>query len=146
MPIGTLTTKIQRQLSCTRRPPIGGPSAAATPPTADQMPIASGRCSAGKAGRIRPSVVGSIIAPPAACRTRAPTRKGIEGASGAERRGGGEEQQAGDEDALAADPVGDPPGGDEQRREDDRVGVQDPGEAGERGAAEVARPGRGRRC
>ena len=81
IPIGTLTTKIQRQSSWTRRPPIGGPSAAATPPTADQMPIASARCSTGKAGRIRPRVVGSIIAPPAAWRTRAATRKGIEGAT-----------------------------------------------------------------
>ncbi len=81
IPIGTLTTKIQRQSSWTRSPPIGGPSAAATPPTADQMAIANGRCAAGKAGRIRPSVVGSIIAPPAAWRTRAATRKGIEGAA-----------------------------------------------------------------
>jgi hypothetical protein len=51
------------------------------PETADQMPIATGRCSAGKAGRSSPSVVGIIIAAPTAWRTRAPTRKGIEGAT-----------------------------------------------------------------
>jgi len=80
-PIGTLTRKIQCQLICTRSPPIGGPSAAATPEIADQMPIATGRCSTGKAGSRRPSVVGIIIAAPTAWRTRAPTRKGIEGAT-----------------------------------------------------------------
>ena len=42
-PVGTLTRKIQCQLSSIRRPPIGGPSAAATPPTADQTPIAGAR-------------------------------------------------------------------------------------------------------
>ena len=35
----------------------------------------------GKAGRISPSVVGSIIDPPAACSTRAATRKGTAGAA-----------------------------------------------------------------
>ncbi len=64
-------------------------------------------------------------------------QEGDRGGGGAEGRGRREEEQAGDEDALAADPVGDPPGGDEQRREDDRVGVQHPGEAGEGGAVEL---------
>jgi hypothetical protein len=73
--------KIQCQLSSTSRPPIGGPRAAATPPTADQIPTAIARCSAGKAGRIRPRVAGSIIAPPVAWTILAPTRKGTEGAT-----------------------------------------------------------------
>src|SRR5204862_6455505 len=33
-PTGTFTRKTQRQLASTSRPPIGGPAAAATPPTA----------------------------------------------------------------------------------------------------------------
>ena len=138
-PIGTLTRKIQCQLSWTRRPPIGGPRAAATPETADQMPIATGRCSGGKAGSRRPSVVGIIIAAPTAWRTRAPTRKGIEGEIAQSAEAADEGEQADDEDALAADPVGDPPGRDQQRGEDDRVAVQDPGEARQRGVVEGAR-------
>ena len=61
----------------TSRPPIGGPSAAATPPTADQMPTATARCSAGKAGRIRPRVLGHASSPrrPPAGRARRPGRR-----------------------------------------------------------------------
>ena len=66
-------------------------------------------------------------------------QEGDRGGGRAERRGDGEGEQAGDEDALAADPVGDPPGGDEQGGEDDRVAVQDPGEARQRGVVEGAR-------
>ena len=44
---GRLTRKTQRQLTWTRRPPIGGPKAAAAPPTADHRPMAAPlRCGA----------------------------------------------------------------------------------------------------
>ncbi len=38
---GRLTRKTQRQLACTSRPPMGGPNAAAAPPTADHRPMAA---------------------------------------------------------------------------------------------------------
>ena len=39
MPSGTLTTKISRQLTSTRRPPSGGASDAPTAPIAAHAPI-----------------------------------------------------------------------------------------------------------
>ena len=73
---GRLTRKTQRQLACTSRPPIGGPKAAAAPPTADHSPIAAPLRSGPKAGRSKPSEVGSI-----------------------ERAAGGLQDAGGDEDA-----------------------------------------------
>ena len=146
IPIGTLTRKIQRQLSSTRRPPIGGPSAAATPPTADQMPIARVAL-LGREGGEDEAERGRQHHRPAGRLQDAGGDEDVErGGERAEGRGGGEEQQAEEEDALAADPVGDAPGRHEQRGEDDRVGVQHPGEAraGRRRRSPAA--GRGRRC
>ena len=40
MPIGTFTRNTSSHEACTRRPPIGGPAAAATPPTAAQIETA----------------------------------------------------------------------------------------------------------
>jgi hypothetical protein len=68
---GRLTRKTQRQLAWTRRPPMGGPRAAAAPPTADHSPMAAPLRSGPKAGRSRPSEVGSMRAPPLAWRMRA---------------------------------------------------------------------------
>ena len=53
---GRLTRKTQRQLTWTSRPPMGGPNAAAAPPTADHSPMAA-PCGPGRrraaAGRAR---------------------------------------------------------------------------------------------
>ena len=81
IPIGTLTTNTHRQPACTSSPPIGGPAAAATPPTAAQMPTAAARFSGGYSGSSRPSEVGNIAAAPTPCATRAATRTGTDGAA-----------------------------------------------------------------
>ena len=78
---GRFTRKTQRQLTWTSRPPIGGPNAAAAPPTADHRPIAAPLRAGPKAGRRRPSDVGSMRAPPSACRMRAATRNSSDGAT-----------------------------------------------------------------
>ena len=78
---GRLTRNTQRQLTCTRSPPIGGPRAAAAPPTADHSPMAAPLRSGPKAGSRSPRDVGSMSAPPVACRTRAATRNPSVGAT-----------------------------------------------------------------
>ena len=60
---------------------MGGPKAAAAPPTADHSPMAAPLRAGPKAGRSRPSDVGSMSAPPNAWSTRAPTRNSREGAT-----------------------------------------------------------------
>ena len=55
---GRLTRNTQRQLTWTSSPPIGGPKAAAAPPTADHRPIAAPLRSGPKAGSSSPSEVG----------------------------------------------------------------------------------------
>src|SRR5450755_3905041 len=80
-PIGTLTMNTHRQPACTSSPPMGGPAAAATPPTAAQIPTAAPRFSGGNSGSSRPSEVGSMNAAPAACATRAPTSTATDGAA-----------------------------------------------------------------
>jgi len=60
---------------------MGGPNAAAAPPTADHRPMAAPLRAGPKAGRSSPSDVGSISAPPRACTTRAATRKPSVGAT-----------------------------------------------------------------
>ena len=78
---GRLTRNTQRQLTWTSSPPMGGPKAAAAPPTADHRPMAAPLRPGPKAGSSSPSEVGSMSAPPLACSTRAPTRKPSEGAT-----------------------------------------------------------------
>src|SRR5215472_13544206 len=75
-PIGTLTRKIHRQLTATNNPPITGPRAAATPPTAVHARTAPLRRSGGYDARIRPSDVGVRSAAPAAWTIRAAIRRG----------------------------------------------------------------------
>src|SRR6266700_3897176 len=48
-PTGTLIQNTQRQSTCTRAPPITGPSAAPRAPSADQVPRALGRTGGGTA-------------------------------------------------------------------------------------------------
>ena len=69
-PIGTLTMKIQRQLTVTRRPPATGPNAAASPPSAVQTLTAWVRRSGGNDASNKPIEVGVIKAAPAACTNR----------------------------------------------------------------------------
>ncbi len=76
---GRLTRKTQRQLAWTSSPPIGGPRAAAAPPTADHRPIAAPLRAGPNAASNRPREVGSMRAPPTACRTRAPIRNSRDG-------------------------------------------------------------------
>ena len=80
-PSGRFTRKTQRQLACTRRPPIEGPKAAAAPPTADHRPMAAPLRAGPKAGSSSPSEVGSIKAPPLACRMRAAISAPSDGAT-----------------------------------------------------------------
>ncbi len=75
------TRKTNRQSACTSTPPSGGPVAAAMPPVAAHTPIPRWRSVGANSGSMRPSDVGSISAPPAACTTRAPIRKPTDGAS-----------------------------------------------------------------
>ena len=77
---GRLTRNTHRQLTCTRSPPIGGPKAAAAPPTADHSPMAAPLRPGPKAGSSSPRDVGSMSAPPVACSTRAAIRNPSEGA------------------------------------------------------------------
>ena len=118
---------------------MGGPKAAAAPPTADHRPMAAPLRSGPKAGRSRPSEVGSMSAPPVACSTRAPTRKSSAGRQGAQGRGGGEDGQADEEGPLAPGPVGPAPRRDQGGGEDDGVGAQDPGERAQALAVEALR-------
>jgi hypothetical protein len=76
------TKKTQRQLvASTSTPPSDGPAAAAIAPVAPQRAVAVARCSSGNSGSRSASDVGTRIAAPAACTTRAPTRTSTEGAS-----------------------------------------------------------------
>ena len=139
---GRFTRKTQRQLTSTRRPPIGGPKAAAAPPTADHRPIAAPLRAGPKAGSRRPSDVGNMSAPPLAWRMRAATRRLSDGAT-AHRA----------EDAVKMPrprrkaffrPVRSAhlPGRDEQRREHDGVGAQHPRHGAQRLAVEALRDAR----
>ena len=123
---GRLTRKTQRQLAWTSSPPIGGPKAAAAPPTADHSPMAAPLRAGPKAGSSRPSEVGSMRAPPIACSTRAPTRKLERRGDGAEGGGGGEDGQAEQEGPLAPGPVGPAAGRHQGGGEDDGVGAEHP--------------------
>ena len=76
---GTLTMKIQCQLTCVSRPPSGGPDAAPTAPRAAQAPIAAARRRGGIDGSSSPSEVGVTAAAPAPCRTRAAIRNPSDG-------------------------------------------------------------------
>ena len=77
-----LTKKTERQLvAATRTPPRAGPVAAAMPPAAPQSAVAVARCSSGNSGSSSASDVGTRIAAPAACTTRAATSTSTDGAS-----------------------------------------------------------------
>ena len=80
-PKGRLTRKAQRQPpSCTRAPPIGGPTPAATAADAPHTPMAWARRSAGKAAMTSASEAGTSIAAPKAWNTRARMRNSTDGA------------------------------------------------------------------
>ena len=69
--MGMFTKKIQCQAPyVTRRPPSVGPTAAATEPSAPQMPMAAPRWRAGNAVNRMASEMGAMAAPPTACPTR----------------------------------------------------------------------------
>ena len=136
-PTGRLTKNTSRQSTCTSRPPSGGPAAAAAAPTPAQMPIAAGRSRGSNSGSSSASEVGTSSAAPAACRTRAATSSVTDGAS----------PHSAEPSTNSARPPRKPrrrpvrsaqaPGRHEQRREDDRVGVQHPGQLADARAAEV---------
>ena len=125
---GRLTRKTQRQLAWTSRPPIGGPRAAAAPPTADHRPMAAPLRSGPNAGRSRPSEVGQHEG--AADRLQDPgADQEAEGrGDGAEGGRGGEDGQPEEEGPLAPGPVGPAAGRDQGGGEHDRVGAQHPRE------------------
>jgi hypothetical protein len=80
-PTGTLTRNTQRHDRCASRPPNGGPSAAAAPPTAAQTLTAIARRAAGNAPSRRASDVGITRAAPTAWSTRKATSNGTDAAS-----------------------------------------------------------------
>ena len=137
MAMGTLTRKIRCQLASTSRPPMGGPAAAPTAPIEAQAPITRARRSGATMGSSRPSDVGVTAAAPTACRTRAATRASTVGATAQSSEPRANTQEAAGEHAAAADEVAELAGGDQQGGEDDRVGVEDPGQAGDARAIEV---------
>ena len=70
---GTLMAKIHRQLAwSTSQPPSSGPTAAATPDTPAQVPIAAARSCARKALWISASAPGVSSAAPTPCSTLSP--------------------------------------------------------------------------
>jgi hypothetical protein len=70
IPIGRLTTKIQRQLAAVRRPPSTGPIAPEIALLTVQIRTPRRTRSPGSATRISPRLAGTRIAPPAACTQR----------------------------------------------------------------------------
>ena len=80
-PTGTLIQNTQRQSTCTRAPPITGPSAAPRAPSADQVPRALGRTGGGTAASSSDSDAGTIAPAPAAWMTRAAISAATPGAS-----------------------------------------------------------------
>jgi hypothetical protein len=80
-PTGTLIQNTQRQLSCTRLPPITGPRAAPRAPRADQVPRALVRTDGGTAASRSESDAGTIAPAPAAWMTRATISAATPGAS-----------------------------------------------------------------
>src|SRR6266568_6825804 len=80
-PTGRLTQNTQRQSTCTRLPPITGPSAAPSAPRADQVPRAFGRAGAGTAASRSDRDAGTIAPAPAARTNRAANHPAPPGAS-----------------------------------------------------------------
>src|ERR1700758_3847642 len=80
-PTGTLIQNTQRQLTWTRLPPITGPSAAPSAPSADQVPRAFARPAAGTAASRSDNDAGTIAPAPAAWMTRAAISSPTPGAS-----------------------------------------------------------------
>ena len=81
-PSGMLIRKIARQLTASiSQPPTSGPTAAATPPSADQAPIARPRSSGWKLASMIARLPGVSRAPPMPCTTRAAIRTSMLGAT-----------------------------------------------------------------
>src|SRR5580693_3182345 len=80
-PTGTLIQNTRRQFTWTRLPPITGPSAAPSAPSADHVPIAFARPGAGTAASSSDSDAGTIAPAPAAWTTRAAISRSTPGAS-----------------------------------------------------------------
>jgi hypothetical protein len=81
-PSGRLIRNTQRQeTASTSQPPTSGPIAPATPPRADQAPIARDRSRGTKTASMIASEPGVSSAPPIPWRMRAATSTSIDGAS-----------------------------------------------------------------
>ena len=138
-PMKRLTKKdpapARRPRRARRRAP--GPVAAAMAPVAPQRAVAVARCSSGNSGSSRAREVGTRIAAPAACTTRARDQhldRGRQPADRPRRRGRSRRRRR----TSAAGPrrSASRPGRDQEGGEDDVVGVEDPGQAGERRVGE----------
>ena len=137
IPTGTFTRKTQRQLSCTSRPPIGGPGGGGD--RAHRGPAGDGdrplvRLELGQQQRERRRQHQRRSDRLDDARRDQRLDRPRRGAGGAGER---EQREPGEEDALAPVRVGPAAGGDEQRGEDDRVRVEDPAQAAEAGAGEL---------
>jgi hypothetical protein len=133
MPMGRLMRKIHRQLSAVSNPPITGPMEPAAAPLTAHTRTPRLTRSGGSVVRTRPRLAGMIIAAPAACTHRNPTRTHKSGAYRTGQARHGENGQPEDEGGLAPVLVGEAAGGDKERPEEQGVGVEHPGNVGERG-------------
>ena len=125
---GRFTRNTQRQLAWTSSPPIGGPNAAAAPPTADHSPIAAplrvgteGRQQEAERGRQHEGAA-HRLQDPGADEDVERRRDGAQGGRG------GEDGEAEQEGPLAPGPVGPAASRDEDGGEHDGVGAQHPRE------------------
>ena len=105
----------------------------APPPIDTAVKRPSARIRSRPSGNIvvsRASEDGAASAPPTPCRARAASRKPPAGGEAAEQRGDDEHGDAGEEGAAAAEEVAGPGAEQQQAAEGQRVGVEDPGQAG----------------
>ena len=133
-PTGTLIQNTQRQLNWTRLPPITGPSAAPSAPSADQVPRACGLARGGTAASTRDNDAGTIRPGPGRLEDPGRDQRGDARRQAAQHRAKDERGEATDQHPAAPDPVGPPASGNQHRREDDRVRVEHPGQRAQAGA------------
>ena len=134
IPTGTLMKKIQPQCRCwLMKPPISGPNASAIAPIAVQAPIAVVRSRTSvKVAMMIASVVGTTIAAPRPCTSRAPISTAAAPGQARAERGQREDRQADQEEPAPAVEVGQPAPGQQQPGENQDVAADDPFQARER--------------
>ena len=134
IPIGTLSQKMYcHEKPSTTAPPTTGPNAIARPPIAPHAPSARPRRAGGTAAERIVSVSGITIAPPSPCTARAMLSTSTFGASAAATEASVKIDDADREHAPAPEAVTERGAREEQDGERQRVRVDGPREALERG-------------